>query len=61
VLEVAADARSKVPDYLRRSISASDAQIASGYHAGLIAPAIANFNLDAKPNDVRALVAYITS
>jgi cytochrome c oxidase subunit I len=47
--------------YLARSITDPDAEIAHGYHAGLMAPAIANFNLTAKPDDVRALVAYIKS
>jgi hypothetical protein len=32
-----------------------------GYRAGLMAPAIARFNLDTKPDDTRALVAYIKS
>jgi len=47
--------------YLIRSIADPDAQIVRGYHAGLMAPAIANFNLNAKPNDIRALVAFIRS
>jgi mono/diheme cytochrome c family protein len=45
--------------YLSRSITDPDAQIVSGYHAGLMAPAIASFDLAAKPNDIRALVAFI--
>jgi mono/diheme cytochrome c family protein len=47
--------------YLARSITDADAQIVNGYHAGLMAPAIASFDLGAKPDDVRALVAFIKS
>ena len=45
--------------YLERSIADPDAQIVKGYHAGLMAPAIASFDLAHKPNDIRALVAFI--
>jgi cytochrome c oxidase subunit I len=47
--------------YLAQSITDPDAQVVQGYHAGLMAPAIASFNLGAKPNDIRALVAFIKS
>ena len=47
--------------YLARSITDPDAQIVRGYHAGLMAPAIASFDLGSKPNDVRALVAFLKS
>jgi mono/diheme cytochrome c family protein len=47
--------------YLERSITDPDAQIVKGYAAGLMAPAIANLDLARKPDDVRALVAFIKS
>jgi cytochrome c2 len=47
--------------YLERSIAEPDAQIVKGYHPGIMAPAIAGFGLDAKPDDMRALVAFIKS
>ncbi len=47
--------------YLERSITAPDAQIVQGYHAGLMGPAISSFGLAGKPADVRALVAFIKS
>ena len=47
--------------YLARSISDPDAQIVKGYRAGLMAAAIAGFDLAHKPDDIRALVAFIKS
>jgi cytochrome c oxidase subunit II len=47
--------------YLERSIADPDAQIVKGYHQGVMAPAIAGFGLNAKPDDIRALVAFIKS
>lgn len=47
--------------YLVRAITDPDAEIAKGYNAGIMGPAIANFGLDTKPDDVRALVAFIKS
>ena len=47
--------------YLERSIADPDAQIVKGYHQGIMAPAVAGFGLSAKPDDIRALVAYIKS
>jgi mono/diheme cytochrome c family protein len=47
--------------YLERAITDPDAQIVKGYHRGIMAPAISGFGLAAKPNDVRALVAFIKS
>ena len=47
--------------YLERSIADPDAQIVKGYTAGLMAPAIASFDLAEKPDDIRALVAFIKS
>jgi cytochrome c2 len=47
--------------YLERSIADPDAQIVKGYHPGIMAPAIAGFGLGAKPDDIRALVAFIKS
>lgn len=47
--------------YLARSIVEPDAQIVKGYAAGLMGPAIASFDLARKPDDIRALVAFIKS
>jgi mono/diheme cytochrome c family protein len=47
--------------YLERSIADPDAQIVKGYHAGLMAPAIASFDLVHKSGEIRALVAFIKS
>jgi hypothetical protein len=47
--------------YLQRSIADPDAQIVKGYHQGIMAPAIGGFGLNAKPDDIRALVAFIKS
>ncbi len=47
--------------YLERSIADPDAQIVKGFTAGLMAPAIASFDLAHKPDDIRALVAFIKS
>lgn len=47
--------------YLARSMTDPDAQIVKGYSAGIMAPAVAGFDLAAKPGDVRALIAYIKS
>ena len=47
--------------YLERSIADPDAQIVKGYHQGIMAPAVAGFGLSAKPDDIRALVAFIKS
>lgn len=47
--------------YLERSIADPDAQIVKGFTAGLMAPAIASFDLAHKPGDIRALVAFIKS
>ena len=45
--------------YLEQSITNPDAQTVKGYHAGIMPAAIASFNLTGKPNDIRALVAFI--
>ena len=47
--------------YLERSITDPDAQIAKGYQPGIMSTAIAGHSLSSKPDDVRALVAYIKS
>jgi cytochrome c2 len=47
--------------YLERSILDPNAQIVKGYAAGVMAPAVATFDLAAKPNDVRALIAFVKS
>ena len=45
--------------YLEQSIASPDAKIVKGYRAGIMAAAIASHNLAGKPNDIRALVAFI--
>jgi cytochrome c551/c552 len=45
--------------YLEQSIANPDAQIVKGYRAGVMPAAIASYNLAHKPDDVRALVAFI--
>ena len=45
--------------YLEQSITSADAQIVKGYNAGIMPAAIASANLPGKPNDIRALVAFI--
>jgi len=47
--------------YLEQSITDPDAQIVKGYHAGIMPAAIAGFDLTAKPDDLRALIAFIKS
>ena len=47
--------------YLQRSIADPDAQIVKGYRQGIMAPAVAGLGLGAKPDDIRALVAFIKS
>ena len=47
--------------YLQRSISDPDSQIVKSYRAGLMTPAIAGFDLSRKPDDIRALIAFIKS
>jgi cytochrome c2 len=47
--------------YLQRAIVDPDAEIVKGYHPGIMPPAIAGFGLGSKPDDVRALVAFIKS
>jgi len=47
--------------YLAESITDSDARIVKGYRAGVMPAAIAPFRLETKPDEVRALVAFIKS
>jgi cytochrome c2 len=47
--------------YLRQSIANPDAQIVKGYRAGVMSAAVASFNLAGKPDEIRALVAFIKS
>jgi len=47
--------------YLQQSIADPDAQIVKGYRGGVMPAAIASYDLDKKPNDIRALVAFIKS
>ena len=47
--------------YLEQSISDPDAQIVKGYRPGIMSAAIASFGLAGKPDDIRALVAFIKS
>jgi mono/diheme cytochrome c family protein len=47
--------------YLERSITDPDSQVVKGYGAGVMSAATASRNLSARPDDVRALVAFIKS
>lgn len=47
--------------YLAQSISDPDAQIVKGYRAGIMSAAIAGYDLASKPEDIRALVAFVKS
>jgi cytochrome c2 len=47
--------------YLQQSITNPDAQVVEGYRAGVMPAAIAGYELSAKPDDVRALVAFMKS
>lgn len=47
--------------YLEQSIADPDAQIVKGYRAGIMPAAIASYDLAAKPDEIRALVAFIKS
>jgi mono/diheme cytochrome c family protein len=47
--------------YLERSIADADAEIVKGYRAGVMSAAIGSYELAAKPDDIRALVAFIKS
>jgi mono/diheme cytochrome c family protein len=47
--------------YIERAITDPDAQIVDGYRAGIMPAAIASLALAGKPDDVRALVAFIKS
>jgi cytochrome c2 len=47
--------------YLGRSIADPDAQVVNGYSAGAMAAAIASYKLSTKPDDIRALVAFMKS
>ncbi len=47
--------------YLEQSITDPDAKIVEGYRAGVMPAAIASFDLAKKPDDIRALVAFVKS
>lgn len=47
--------------YLARAITAADAEIVKGYRPGVMSAAVAGFHLDGKPDDVRALIAFLKS
>ncbi|MEO9174615.1 MAG: c-type cytochrome [Gaiellales bacterium] len=47
--------------YLEQSIADPDAKIVKGYRDGVMSAAIASYNLNSKPDDIRALVALIKS
>jgi cytochrome c2 len=47
--------------YLEQSITNADAQIVKGYRSGVMPAAIQSFNLPSKPDDMRALIAFIKS
>jgi cytochrome c oxidase subunit 2 len=57
------DSRTVTADdaYLQRSITDADAEIVKGYRAGVMPAAISGYHLGDKPDDVRALVAFIKS
>jgi mono/diheme cytochrome c family protein len=45
--------------YLEQSISSPDAKIVKGYRPGVMSAAVSSYDLAGKPNDIRALVAFI--
>jgi cytochrome c2 len=47
--------------YLEQSILDPDAHVVKGYRAGVMPAAIEGFDLPSKPDDVRALVAFLKS
>ena len=47
--------------YLVRSIVDPNAEVVAGYRPGIMSAAIAGFDLSAKPDDVKALVAFVKS
>ncbi|MGH2998486.1 MAG: c-type cytochrome, partial [Gaiellaceae bacterium] len=47
--------------YLEQSIADPNAQIVKGYRSGVMSAAISSYDLTAKPDDIRALVAFIKS
>jgi len=47
--------------YLEQSITDPDAEVVKGYRAGIMSAAISSHDLARKPNDIRALVAFIKS
>jgi len=47
--------------YLERSIADPDAQVVEGYRAGIMSAAVAGYGLNRRPDDIRALIAFIKS
>jgi mono/diheme cytochrome c family protein len=47
--------------YLEQSIVDPDARIVEGYRAGVMSAAVASYGLTGKPDEIRALVAFIKS
>jgi mono/diheme cytochrome c family protein len=47
--------------YLEQSITDPDAEIVEGYRAGIMPAAISSYDLAGKPDDIRALIAFIKS
>lgn len=47
--------------YLARSITDPDAEVVKGYRPGIMSAATKSFDLAAKPDDVKALVAFLKS
>jgi hypothetical protein len=45
--------------YLEQSISSPDAKIVKGYQPGVMSAAVSSRDFARKPNDIRALVAFI--
>ena len=47
--------------YIERSIADPDAEIVKGYRAGIMPAAISSYDLASKPDDIRALIAFVKS
>jgi mono/diheme cytochrome c family protein len=47
--------------YLEQSIANPDAQIVKSYRAGVMSAAVASYGLNGKPDEIKALVAFIKS
>jgi mono/diheme cytochrome c family protein len=45
--------------YLEQSIASPDAKIVKGYRSGVMSAAVSSYGLARRPDDLRALVAFI--